>query len=184
MCGSWDVPLSPAGQLQLQALVGRLQGHAAPSALFASTLRRASDVAAALGPLWGLEPQPVEWAREIHCGDVEGLPLAQLQRDLPEYWTRNEAQADDTFAWPGGESYTDFRSRILRGLRAAASAYGGQRIVIVTHAGVISQVLGVIRSRAASVWSADRPDPLTATEIIWKDDRPSTLLTYNVPDWC
>ena len=81
-----------------------------------------------------------------------------------------------------GESYTDFRSRILRGLRAAASAYGGQRIVIVTHAGVISQVLGVIRSRAASVWSADRPDPLTATEIIWKDDSPSTLLTYSVPD--
>ena len=52
----------------------------------------------------------------------------------------------------------------------------------MTHAGEISQVLGVIRSRAASVWSADRPDPLTATEIIWKDDSPSTLLTYSVPD--
>jgi broad specificity phosphatase PhoE len=131
-----------------------------------------------------LEPQPAEWAREIHCGTVEGTPLAQLQHDLPEYWTRNEAQTDESFAWPGGESYAQFRSRILNGLQTTAAAHGGQRVVIVTHAGVISQVMGVIRKRPASVWSADRPDPLTMTEVIWNNDAPRTVLTYNALDWC
>ena len=183
LCGSFDVPLSPAGQRQLDALVGRPPRQGVPDALFTSTLRRAREVAAALGRAWGVEPQGAEWAREIHCGDVEGTPLQQLQRDVPEYWIRNEAQADETFAWPGGESYTEFRIRILDGLQATAAAHGGQRVAIVTHAGVISQVLGVIRNRAASQWSADRPDPLTATEFIWSNGEPSTVLTYNDPDW-
>lgn len=183
LCGSFDVPLSPAGQLQLHALVGRLRRQVAPDALFTSTLRRAREVAAALGRAWALEPRAVAWAREIHCGDVEGIPLRQLQRQLPEYWTRNEAQADDSFAWPGGETYAEFRHRILDGLQAAAVAHGGQRVAVVTHAGVISQVLGVIRNRAASEWSADRPDPLTATEVNWTDGEPSTVLTYNERDW-
>jgi hypothetical protein len=53
----------------------------------------------------------------------------------------------------------------------------------VTHAGVISQVIGMIRNRAASVWAADRPDPLTATEISWENGAPGAVLTYNDRDW-
>ena len=183
LCGSFDVPLSPVGQVQLEALVGRPPKQAAPVALGTSTLRRATEVAAALGRAWALEPQAAEWAREIHCGDVEGMPLQQLQRDFAELWRRNEAQADETFAWPGGESYGEFRARILDGLRATAAAHAGQRVAVVTHAGVISQALGVMRGRAASVWAADRPDPLTATEIFWSNGGPSAVLTVNDSEW-
>jgi broad specificity phosphatase PhoE len=183
LCGSFDVPLSHVGQVQLDRLVGRLPTHAAPDALGTSTLRRAREVAAALGRAWALEPHAAEWAREIHCGDVEGMPLHQLQREFAELWTRNEAQVDETFAWPGGESYREFRARILDGLRATAATYAGQRVAVVTHAGVISQTLGVIRGRAASVWAEDRADPLTATEILWSNGGPSAVLTFNDPDW-
>jgi broad specificity phosphatase PhoE len=183
LCGSFDVPLSPAGQVQLTALVEMAPKQAAPDRLVTSTLRRARQVAAALGRAWGLEPEGVDWAREIHCGDAEGRPFQQLQREFGGLWTRNEAQVDETFAWPGGESYEEFRARILDGLHATAAAHAGQRVAVVTHAGVISQVLGVIRGRAASVWAADRPDPLTATEIIWSNGGPSTVLRFNNPDW-
>jgi broad specificity phosphatase PhoE len=157
--------------------------RAAPAALFTSTLCRAQQVAAALGLAWGLPPEGADFAREIHCGEMEGMPLAELQRDYPEFWTRNAAQVDDTFAWPGGETYAGFRARILEGMQAAASAYAGQRVAIVTHAGVVSQVLGVIRGRPASVWAPDRPRPLTATEIRWQNGRPDAILTYDDPDW-
>lgn len=164
-------------------MVRRPPRQAAPDALGTSTLSRASEVAAALGRAWSLAPQSAEWAREIHCGDLEGMPLHQLQREFPELWMRNEAQVDETFAWPGGESYEGFRARVLDGLRATAAAHAGQRVAVVTHAGVISQVLGVIRGRAASAWAADRADPLTATEIIWSNGGPSAVLTFNDPDW-
>ncbi len=133
--------------------------------------------------MWGLEPHAADWAREIHCGDVEGMPLEQLRRDFPEAWSRNEAQTQDTFAWPGGETYVEFRNRALNGLKSVARDHAGGRIAVVTHAGVISQVLGVVKGRPACVWQADRPRPLTATEVLWEDGHPRTVLSFNDPDW-
>jgi probable phosphoglycerate mutase len=157
--------------------------RSAPDALYRSTLRRAQDVAAALGRVWMREPQRAEWAREIHCGDVEGMLLEDVRRRFPDLWARNEAQNDDTFAWSDGESYSDFRARIIEGLRATIEAHPGGRVAIVTHAGVISQLLGVIRGRPAAVWEPDRPQPLTATEIAWRNGAPSAVLTYSDPHW-
>jgi probable phosphoglycerate mutase len=183
LCGSFDVPVSPDGHAALETLVRQPAARPAPDALFTSTLRRAQDVAAALGRVWRLEPQPAEWAREIHCGEVEGMPLEHVRRRFPDLWARNEAQQDDTFAWPGGESYRDFRARIIDGLTATIETHPGGRIAIVTHAGVISQILGVIRNRPAAAWEPDRPQPLTATEIAWQNGAPCIVLNYNDPDW-
>jgi broad specificity phosphatase PhoE len=183
LCGSFDVSLSPEGEAQLQKLLDRPPRNTAPDALFTSSLQRARRVAVALGRVWALTPQDAPWAREIHCGAVEGMPLDQLQRLFADQWMRNEAQNDETFAWPGGESYRQFRTRILTGLRATADAYAGRRVAIVTHAGVVAQVLGVLRGRPAAVWAADRPDPLTATEIVWNGDGPSSVTAFNRADW-
>jgi broad specificity phosphatase PhoE len=184
LCGSFDVPLSVSGRAEVQALVKRLDRRCAGvDALYTSTLRRARQVAVALGRLWDMPPQGAEWAREIHCGHVEGQLLDQVQRDFPALWARNNAQEDESFAWPGGETYAQFRTRVLDGLEATATGRAGQRVAVVTHAGVISQVMGLIRGRVASRWSVDRPDPLTATEIAWENGAPSTVLTYNERDW-
>jgi broad specificity phosphatase PhoE len=123
------------------------------------------------------------WAREIDCGDVEGMPLEHLQQRLPDVWTRNEAQLDDNFAWPGGETYAHFRARVMRGLDLTAARYPAARVVVVTHAGVVSQVVGVFKSRPACVWQPDRPGPLTATEVLWENGGPRTVLSFNDPDW-
>jgi broad specificity phosphatase PhoE len=183
LCGWFQVPLSQRGREELQTLIRQPAARPAPDALFTSTLRRAQDVAAALGRAWTLEPQPAEWAREIHCGDVEGVPLEDVQQRFPDLWARNESQKDDTFAWPGGESYDHFRARIIQGLSATVDTHSGGRVAIVTHAGVISQILGVIRGRPAAVWEPDRPQPLTATEVTWQNGALATVLSYNDPDW-
>jgi 2,3-bisphosphoglycerate-dependent phosphoglycerate mutase len=183
LCGCLDLPLSPAGRAALEALVRRPTHVEVPHALFTSTLKRATEVACALGRGWGLEPRPVVWAREIDCGDVEGLPIEQLRRDFPDVWSRNEAQVEDTFGWPGGETYAQFRTRVLAGLAAAAATYPCGRVVVVTHAGVISQVLGVVKGRPACVWESDRPRPLTATEVLWEHGAPRAVLSFSDPDW-
>jgi probable phosphoglycerate mutase len=183
LCGSFDVPLSPAGRAEVETLVRRPVTRPAPDALFTSTLRRAMDVAVAVGRAWMVDPRPAEWAREIHCGDVEGMRLDDVKRRFPDLWARNEAQEDDTFAWPGGESYDDFRARIVAGLRTIVESQPGGRVAVVTHAGVISQVVGLIRGRRAARWEPDRPQPLTGTEIAWRNGVPDTLLSYDDPDW-
>ena len=183
LCGSLNLSLSQAGRADLNALLRRPARGEAPVALFTSTLRRATEVACELGRVWGLEPEPADWAREIDCGDVEGMPVEHLQQRLPDVWTRNEAQHDDNFAWPGGETYAQFRARVMRGLDLAAAPYPAARVVVVTHAGVVSQVLGVINSRPACVWQPDRPGPLTATEVLWENGGPRTVLSFNDPDW-
>ena len=183
LCGSLDLPLSAAGRADVEGLLRRARHAPIPDALFTSTLKRAAEVACELGRVWGLEPRRADWAREIDCGHVEGMPLERLQRDFPDLWTRNEAQMDDAFAWPGGETYAHFRARILAGLNGAAANYPLGRVVVVTHAGVISQVLGVIKGRRACVWQRDRPRPLTATEVLWEDGEPRTAVSVNDPDW-
>ena len=183
LCGSYDVPLSKFGREQVEALLDQAPTRPAPDVLLTSTLRRARDVASVLATTWNLNPLSASWAREIDCGHVDGMLLEHVRRDYPVVWARNELQVDDAFAWPGGETYAEFRRRIVAGLCATASTYAGSRVAVVTHAGVIAQVLGLLRNRPAAVWSADRPAPFTATEVLWQGDEPTAVLSFNDPDW-
>jgi broad specificity phosphatase PhoE len=133
--------------------------------------------------MWSLSPKPDEALREIHCGALEGMPIAAVQRTHADLWQRNVAQNDDEFTWPGGESYRGFRTRVTDAMARIATAHAGQRVAVVTHAGVISQVLGTLRGRPAAQWQHDRPEPLSATEVIWDDCRPVRLVSYNVGAW-
>jgi acyl-CoA reductase-like NAD-dependent aldehyde dehydrogenase len=44
-------------------------------------------------------------------------------------------------------------------------------------------VLGVLKTRPCCVWKPDRPQPLTATEVLWTDGAPRAVLSFNDPDW-
>jgi 2,3-bisphosphoglycerate-dependent phosphoglycerate mutase len=181
--GVFDIPLTAQGRATVCAALERPPTRSAPKALYTSPLRRAREVATELGRAWRLEPTIAEWAHEIDGGAFEGARFDQLRRDYPELWAYNARQADDGFAWPGGETYARFRARVLIGVTQLAEAHQGRCVAVVTHAGVISQVLGAIRSRPACVWVPDRPDLFTATEIVWGNGSAPTVLSYNEPDW-
>ena len=183
LCGACDVPLSPLGRVRLDALVKRSPAHPAPNALYTSPLTRARDVATALGRAWSLQPQIIDAVREIHCGSVEGMRLDDLQRLHPQLWASNTAQMDDEFRWPGGERYCEFRARVLRGLGQIAAAHPAERVAVITHAGVIAQVLGTLRGRPAAVWELDRPAPLTLTEVTWTSEGPQQVIVFNDSEW-
>jgi broad specificity phosphatase PhoE len=181
LCGCLDLPLSRAGRDQLRELTDSSRG--APDALFTSPLIRAREVAEALGSLWGTHPIVENGVSEIDCGRFEGMPVDALQKQYPEVWAANLAQRNEDFAWPGGESYRAFRSRVLRGVARIASAHPGARVAIVTHAGVVTQVLGALRGRSPAAWEPDRPEPLTATEVTWVNGAPAALLRFNERRW-
>ena len=167
LCGWFDAPLSRRGWAQVERLCARLEHRAPPAALYTSPSRRAFSMARVIGARIGLLPRPLDLLREIHCGRLEGVPLLEVQRRYPRLWQANLRQADDDFRWPGGESYREFRRRVLRAVGAIAAAHPGEQVLIVTHAGVIGQVLGALNGIRAARWEAFRPSNASLTVVDW-----------------
>jgi broad specificity phosphatase PhoE len=167
LCGWADPPLTPLGRAQATRVAAHLAAARCSDALYTSPSARAHETATAIGHRLGLRPRLRLALREIHCGRLEGRLLADVRRDHPELWARNLAQEDDDFRWPGGESYRAFRARVLAGLGRIAAAHPGQRVVVVTHTGVITQALGALGGTAAARWEAYRAGNASLTEVRW-----------------
>jgi broad specificity phosphatase PhoE len=179
LCGQFDVPLSRKGREQLAAICCDICFTTVPAALYSSPLSRAVETADALGRVWRLATRIERALGEISCGALEGRPIAEIEREQADLWRRNLAQQDDEFRWPGGESYADFRARIVGALDRIAAAHPAQSVAIVTHSGVIAQVMNLLTGRPAAVWDQDRPDPLTMTEVTWAAGGPVRLHRFS-----
>jgi broad specificity phosphatase PhoE len=173
MCGWTDLPLTPLGEQQAALLEGTLGA----GVVYTSPLRRARDTARRCAA--GVDPIADPALREIGCGRLEGVPIRQVQRDHPEAWARNAAQTDDDFRWPGGESYAELRRRAVGAISAIAARHPAARVAIVTHAGVITQLLGHLTGTRPARWSAFRVGNASLTEVRWAGDR-GELLAYDV----
>jgi alpha-ribazole phosphatase/probable phosphoglycerate mutase len=167
--GWTDFPLSPLGRKQAAALRRRLL-LAPPDVIYTSPLQRASATADALADLASAPPQLLADLREIHCGEADGRPYLEAQERFPEVWAANLRQEDESLRWPGGESYREFRDRCLDAVRRIAEAHPGERVLIVTHAGVICQVMGTIHGKSAASWDSFRPGNCSLTEIEWRGE--------------
>jgi broad specificity phosphatase PhoE len=162
MAGWCDIPVSEQGEAQLDALRRASLGDLAPL-VYSSTSSRAIRTAAAAAR--GRRVVPLRSLREISCGEVEGWLIADVARRHPESWRRNLAQDDPDFAWPGGESYREFRERVLRALRGIAARHRGARVLVTTHAGAIAQVVGHARGVPAARWECFRPANCSVTTV-------------------
>jgi len=182
MCGWLDLPLSSTGEGQLQHFRSE-PSEFRPEALYTSSSSRAYATAEALASDWMVDVTIDADLREINCGALEGMPIERVKRRYPELWTKNALQDDSDFAWPKGESYENFRHRVFEALSRIAHRHRHARIPVVTHTGVISQVVGAIKGLSPAVWERYRPGPFTATEVIWDGKSPGSLLTFNITDW-
>jgi 2,3-bisphosphoglycerate-dependent phosphoglycerate mutase len=111
------------------------------------------------------------------------MPIEEVKHRYSELWTQNASQDNSDFAWPNGESYKNFRHRVFVALSRIANRHPNTRIAVVTHAGVIAQVVGAMKGLSPAVWEQYRPAPLTGTEVIWSHEAPLHLLSFNVSDW-
>ncbi len=176
--GRTDVPLSPRGRDEVQRLRERLRGSAPFTAIVSSPLRRAWDTAAALRAAGLGDVRSCPALQEIDCGELDGLPLREVEHRFPDLWEKNRGQTDERFRWPGGESYREVRARGLRAVRALALAHRGRRLVLVTHAGVVSQILGFLAGVNPARWECYRPRHTTLTEIDWMRGS-GTIVTFD-----
>jgi probable phosphoglycerate mutase len=131
LCGSFDPVLSTTGRAQAEALATALAGA---GAVYTSPARRALDTATRLGP----EPVVEAGLRELDFGEADGLRYEEVAERWPQLydeWLR----APTRVSFPGGESFADFRARVLAALAGVVRRESAA--VVVTHAGVIRTAL-------------------------------------------
>ncbi|WP_437692972.1 histidine phosphatase family protein [Sorangium sp. So ce176] len=170
MSGWTDTPLDAQGRHEAEALGRRLAAGPAFDAVYASPLSRAIETAQIAAGAWG-PVRPHDGLREISCGDVDGAPMEDVKARHAALWEANLRQDDDDFRWPGGESYRELRARCLAAVCSIAAAHPGQRVLVVTHAGVIGQILGALHGIPPARWEAFRPGNASLTAVSWQGER-------------
>ena len=136
--GHIDVPLNDMGHEQARRLGLRLAGETVQH-LVSSDLMRAQQTAAPAAQQLQLPVVTTVTLREQHFGIVEGLRADEIQAQHPRAW---EAWLEfrEEHAMPEGESARDFHARIVGALGAIAAQHVGQRVLVVTHGGVLDMV--------------------------------------------
>lgn len=146
LCGHLDPPLNEEGRLQAAALVPLLERRNI-CRLYASDLRRAIETAEVLTEAWRIPALARADLREISYGEWEGKRWSELKhsdvlRDIQSFEDSPDVRP------PGGESFSIFRDRTERALRAIMADSRGSTVA-VTHMGVIRVAIKYL-SRPAS----------------------------------
>ena len=138
-CGQADPPLNTLGHQQVAALLHRLQ-PGAHDAVYTSDLQRAHTTAAALASAFAIPCIKRPALREIRFGLWEGLTWNEIEaqdRDYAVRWLKEFPY----LGTPGGESFADFETRVREEVDYLLHQGDHQRILVVTHAGVLRSVL-------------------------------------------
>jgi broad specificity phosphatase PhoE len=140
LLGRVDLPLDELGQRQAVALA-----HAVGpiDRIVSSPLLRTRQTAEAFGSDVELDPRFLE----LDYGEYDGLPLADVPREIWRGWRR-----DPEFAPPGGESLASLRLRVDAGLEHLREAARTEDIVVVTHVSPI---------KASVAWALGVGDEVT-----------------------
>ena len=153
--GQEDRPLSPLGLRQARALADRLfKAHrrTAFTAIYASDLTRTRETADAAAMALNLKIDCDRRLREIDVGTWSGLTTAQISERLPDEWAAWQSRSP-TLRRGGGESYQDAHDRIVPMINEIAERHVGQRVLVVTHGGVLRAYLaGLIGLDLTNVW--------------------------------
>ncbi|HET9643022.1 MAG TPA: histidine phosphatase family protein [Burkholderiaceae bacterium] len=135
--GQVDVPINATGRVQAARLAEALTDEHV-DALVCSDLLRTRQTAEPVAARLKLDLQPDPGWREQSFGELEGLRVADVERDRPEIWAQWSRHEED-HAVPGGESARHFHGRVMIALQRLAQT-PHRRVLVVTHGGVLDML--------------------------------------------
>ena len=139
--GSLDDALTANGWTQMRAAV--VDGGPWDR-IVSSPLQRCARFAAELGEQLNLSVHLDKDLQELHFGAWEGQSAAALMETDAEalglFWADPYG-----FTPPQGEPVSDFSARVLAAIARLQAAYAGERILLVSHGGVMRLLLAQAR---------------------------------------
>ena len=166
--GGSNPPLTPIGWEQAAKVATEI-AKIKPDVLITSPMQRTLDTAEAISHATGLKPIEDEAWYECSFGDWDGLSLDEVKEKWPDEYT--SWISSSAFTPPGGESYDDLAARIEPAFDALAEKYPGQKVVVVTHNGVIKQIASlVMEGNPNSLFHIDISPCSISSFSIWPSD--------------
>ncbi|CAN6680176.1 unnamed protein product [Malus baccata var. baccata] len=140
--GHLDVDLNDAGRQQAAAVGNRLSKDPKISLVYSSDLSRAYETAQIIASkCGGLTVATDPDLRERHLGDLQGIVYHELAKLKPQahqaFLSRETCQEIPG----GGESLDQLHRRCTSSLQRIGNKHKGERVVVVTHGGVIRTLL-------------------------------------------
>lgn len=158
--GRYDAPLSPEGREQMEALGRALEGQRPEAAcIYASPLSRARESAELLSPHLGLEVRLREDLQELSLGAWDGLLIDEVKRRWPEEYALRGRELMAYRFDEHTESFYDLQYRAGEALRAILETDGHRDLLLVSHAGVLKCLYGLLNGRDID-WAFSRFKPM------------------------
>ncbi|KAL5708422.1 phosphoglycerate mutase (2,3-diphosphoglycerate-independent) [Ranunculus cassubicifolius] len=149
--GQLESPLNEVGLKQAVAIAERLAKEQRPAAVYSSDLSRAKDTAEMIAKKWHIpEVIVVPELKERHVGSLQGLVWGEIQEKEPEAYHAFFSSQPDLEIPGGGESFDQLCERSVAALEEIASRHRGERVIVVTHGGVLRAIyMSVTREPSA-----------------------------------
>jgi alpha-ribazole phosphatase/probable phosphoglycerate mutase len=141
--------LTPLGWEQMRLAAGLNDDYSPSSAtpgfsrIVTSPLSRCRDFAQRLGVQAGLEVSVNELWQEIDYGDWDGMPAEEWRKVAADQF-RAFREDITALAPPNGETFLDFRDRVLSAWDAILEYDDGEHVLLVTHGGVLRVILPMV----------------------------------------
>lgn len=152
--GRLDSPLSVAGRRHAEQAAQALQGRPF-DALYSSPRGRALETAELLGAAVGLRVRPLDGLAEVDFGLLEGRPLHSVDPAGRGSWLHRLLMGL-TIALTGEPSRRVAR-RVQQALDQIVETHRSQRVLVVTHWGVMSMIAALTLDGAARRWRDHGP---------------------------
>ena len=114
--------------------------------------------------------------REQGFGIFEGKSVDELQRDEATLWAQWRC-FDADFELPGGESTRRFHARVMQHLAHLAEQHRGERLVVVTHGGVLDMVWRSVHGLDLSGYRQCQIPNTGLNHVAWQDG------VWRILDW-
>ena len=162
LVGQGDFSLTALGLEQAEQTAKALENEQI-DAVYSSDLMRAMQTATPHATRRGLQVVPLKDLREVHCGDWESRPFADLRENEPELYVGGFCENFMTFAFPGGETVPDSGERFLHAVERIAKENEGKTVLIASHGGVIRVFWAMICGEELESSSDKIPFPTNAS---------------------
>ena len=174
--GQQDIALSETGRRQAQWWRKEL-ANIHFSSIYSSDLQRSRETAEIIAGHLPAALTILPQLRELHLGEWQGLPMADVKERMPDLW-HERGRNPDSFRPPAGESFSDLQKRVLPILDTVINSRDDDTL-IVAHAGVnrvfLCHILGLPLAHLFRL-----AQDYSAMNILDISKKPPRVLTMNV----